>query len=225
MYKAVKVFDVHGHVSVPASSRGFAAALMASNTPMKSPFSEGGRDTAKEDEYRATALMHVEYMDERDIDVQIIGPRPYIMMGQMPKHLLGSWTRYVNDTIKQQVDFYPDRFLGACQLPQLSSADDLAHCLPELDRCVGELGFVAAYLSPDPAGVRSTPGMSEPYWYPVYARCEELGIPIIVHGTSCLDPRIAVVPQNYQLGFVIEQYLATQILSHSDGLSPKFRTH
>ena len=216
MYNGVKVLDVHSHVSVPPSSRGFVALLLASNTPMKSPFTEGGRDGATLEEYQKTAATHIAYMDERDIDVQIIGPRPFIMLGQMPKHLLPSWTRYVNDTIKQQVDFYPDRFLGACQLPQISSAEDLSHCLPELERCVKDLGFVAAYASPDPAGMRTTPGMHEPYWYPLYERCQELGIPIIVHGTNCLDPRFGVVPQNYQLGFVIEQYLATQFLSHGD---------
>jgi predicted TIM-barrel fold metal-dependent hydrolase len=111
---------------------------------------------------------------------------------------------------------HPTRFLGAAQLPQLSNAEDLSHCLPELKRCVEELGFVAAYLSPDPAGARTTPGMNEPYWYPVYEYCEKNQVPIIVHGTACLDPRFSVIPQNYQIGFVMEQYLATQILSHSD---------
>jgi hypothetical protein len=27
---------------------------------------------------------------------------------------------------------------------------------------------VAAYASPDPAGPRTTPGMHEPYWYPLH---------------------------------------------------------
>ncbi len=79
-----------------------------------------------------------------------------------------------------------------------------------------ELGFVAAYVSPDPAGRRTTPGMHEPYWFPVYARAQELGIPLIVHGTNSLDPRFRVVPHNYQLGFLTEQYLAGQFLSHGD---------
>jgi hypothetical protein len=35
---------------------------------------------------------------------------------------------------------------------------------------VGEYGFVAAYVSPDPAGRRSTPGMHEAYWYPLGSR-------------------------------------------------------
>jgi predicted TIM-barrel fold metal-dependent hydrolase len=58
--------------------------------------------------------------------------------------------------------------------------------------------------------------MHEAYWYPLYARVQELGIPLIVHGTNSLDPRFRVVPHNYQLGFYTEQYLAGQFLSHGD---------
>jgi predicted TIM-barrel fold metal-dependent hydrolase len=58
--------------------------------------------------------------------------------------------------------------------------------------------------------------MHEPYWFPLYERCQELDIPIIVHGTNALDPRYRVVPHNYQLGFLTEQYLAGQFLSHGD---------
>ena len=42
-------------------------------------------------------------MDERNIDVQIIGPRPFMMMGWMQPHLLPAWTRFVNDCIHKQV--------------------------------------------------------------------------------------------------------------------------
>jgi predicted TIM-barrel fold metal-dependent hydrolase len=137
-------------------------------------------------------------------------------LGWMEPHLLPAWARYVNDMIRQQCEFFPGRFLGACQLPQDSAAEDLSGCLDELNRCVTEYGFVAAYVSPDPAGCRTTPGMHEPYWYPLYERAQELGIPLIVHGTNALDPRFRVVPHNYQLSFVTEQYLAGQFLSHSD---------
>jgi predicted TIM-barrel fold metal-dependent hydrolase len=118
--------------------------------------------------------------------------------------------------IHQQCQMVPDRFLGAAMLPQHSDAPDLSNCLDELNRCVTELGFAAAYVSPDPGGRRTTPGMHEDYWYPLYARVQELGIPLIVHGTNSLDPRFRVVPHNYQLGFYTEQYLAGQFLSHGD---------
>ena len=88
--------------------------------------------------------------------------------------------------------------------------------LGELERCVKDLGFIATYASPDPGGRRTTPGMHEAYWHPLYAKCQEWGIPIIVHGTNALDRRFRVVPHNYQLGFYTEQYLATQFLGHGD---------
>jgi predicted TIM-barrel fold metal-dependent hydrolase len=221
LYNGVPVLDVHGHVSVPFSANSFLMLMMGSNTPMDSPIGQPAAGPARVsvEDFRSAALGHVRYMDERNIDVQVIGPRPFLMMGWMEPHLLPAWTRYVNDMIHQQCTMFPDRFLGACMLPQDSSAPDLSGCLDELNRCVTEFGFAAAYLSPDPAGRRTTPGMHEPYWYPVYERAQELGIPLIVHGTNSLDPRYRVVPHNYQLGFLTEQYLAGQFLSHSDVFS------
>lgn len=216
VYKGTKVFDVHSHVSVPPSSNAFVTSLIASNTVTRSPLSQGGRPQATEEEFRAASARHIAYMDARDIDVQIIGPRPFMQLGFMAPHLLDSWARYVNDTIHQQVTFNPDRFLGAAQLPQDSDAPDISHVLPELDRCVNEYGFVAAYLAPDPKGLRTTPGVNDPYWYPLYERCSELDLPIIVHGTNSQDPRHAPLPQNYQMAFVQEQFLATQLYSHTD---------
>jgi predicted TIM-barrel fold metal-dependent hydrolase len=218
MYNGVKVYDVHGHVSAPPAGQGYLMMMLASNTATPSPLSSGGarRPGMADEDFQRTAAEHAKYMDERNIDVQIIGPRPFQMMGWMEDHLFPHWSRYVNDTIHKQVQAFPTRFLGAAQLPQRSEADDLGHCIPELERCVNELGFVAAYASPDPAGRRTTPGMHEPYWFPLYEKCQSLSIPIIVHGTNALDPRYRVVPQNYQLGFLTEQYLAGQFLSHGD---------
>jgi predicted TIM-barrel fold metal-dependent hydrolase len=158
----------------------------------------------------------VAYIDDRNIDVQVLGPRPFLVAGWMEPHLIPPWATFVNDLIHLQCSAYPDRFFGACQLPQDAAQSDLSHCIAELDRCVNDLGFVAAYVSPDPAGRRTTPGMHEPYWFPLYERACELDIPLIVHGTSSLDPRFRGVDRNYQLGFVTEQYLAVQFLRHSD---------
>ncbi len=224
MYNGVKVFDSHGHVSSPAASRAWLAGLVASNTARRSPLAPGGNrglgrgegQALSDEAFQATAKMHADFMSERNIDVQIIGPRPFMMLGWMQPHLLRSWTTFVNDSIKKQVDFFPDRFIGAAQLPQLSQAADLSHCLDELKRCHTELGFKAAYLSPDPAGLRTTPGMNEAYWYPVYEYCQKNNLPIIIHGTNCQDKRLYPIPENYQIGFAQEQFLATQLLTHTD---------
>ena len=106
------------------------------------------------------------------------------------------------------------RFIGAAQLPQLSNAPDSP--IGRTERCVKDLGFIARTPSPDPGGRRTTPGMHEPYWYPLYEKCQEWGLPIIVHGSNALDRRFRVVPHNYQLGFYTEQYLATQFIGHGD---------
>jgi predicted TIM-barrel fold metal-dependent hydrolase len=215
MYNGTKVLDVHGHVSTPAATRGYGFSLMASNTARRSPVFSG-KDSISEEQYRNAAQRHVTIMDERDIDVQLIGPRPYTQMGFMAPHLIPAWTEYTNDTIAQQCQMFPDRFVGAAMLPQDSDKPDTKHVLAEMDRCVNEFGFQAVYVGPDPKGLRTTPGMHEEYWYDLYAHCEELQIPIVVHGTNCQDPRHAPVPQNYQLGFMMEQFLANQLLSHTD---------
>lgn len=219
MYGDLKVLDVHAHVSVPPEANLRLLSMFGTNTAFKSPFSggDGFRGAALNvtpEQFREAAAAHVAYIDERQIDVQIIGPRPFMMLGWMQPHLLPAWTRYVNDLIHQQCEFFPDRFVGACQLPQRADAPDSSHCLAELNRCADEYGFVAAYVSPDPDGRRTAPGLHERYWYPLYERCQELLLPIIVHGTNSLDPRYAVVPHNYQLGFLTEQYLAAQFLGH-----------
>jgi len=216
VYNGVKVLDVHGHVSAPGATRETLANALASNSPIKTDIRAGKAAGLSADDFRKTGQRHVDLMDDHNIDVQIIGPRPFLMLGWMQPHLLPGWTRFVNDSIAKQVELFPDRFLGAAQLPQLSNAPDLSHCLPELERCHKDLGFVAAYLSPDPAGQRTTPGMHEAYWYPVYEYCQKNELPIIIHGTNSQDPRIGIIPQNYQIGFVWEQYLATQLLSHGD---------
>ncbi len=219
MYNGIRVLDVHGHVSAPDAGLTALTRMMASNTPWRSPIAGNKSSDVPgftDEDYHRTVDNHVRILDERDIDVQIIGPRPFMMMGWMEDHLFPYWTSYVNDTIAKQVSMYPTRFAGAAALPQNAKAPDLKHVIPELERCVKEYGFIAAYASPDPTGDRDSPGMHEEYWFPLYEYCQANGLPIIVHGTNAKDPRYRVVPANYQLGFYTEQYLATQFLSHGD---------
>ena len=97
----------------------------------------------------------------------------------MAPDLLPAWTRLVNDAIHEQCRLHPERFIGACQLPQDAHAPDTTHCLEELRRCVEELGFAGVYVSPDPEGRRNSPGLSTPYWYPLYEECERRQLPRI----------------------------------------------
>jgi predicted TIM-barrel fold metal-dependent hydrolase len=218
MYNGTPVLDIHAHVSAPLNGTAALALMLASNTPITTdPRIESIPRVGFTDEsWHESVRRHTEMIDDRNIDCQLLGPRPFLMLGWMDPHILDPWTRFVNNMIARQVSMAPHRYVGAAQLPQNAHAPDLRHCLPELDRCVKELGFKAVYLSPDPTGKRDSAGMNTEYWHPVYERCQDYGIPIIVHGTNCQDPRINIIPQNYQIGFVWEQYLATQLFSHGD---------
>jgi predicted TIM-barrel fold metal-dependent hydrolase len=227
MFKGTKVLDVHGHVSAPNAARTWIFGQLSSNTAGASPFrraagaggggeGRGGGNELSDEAFKESGGRHADYMSERNIDVQIIGPRPFTMLGWMEDHLFPGWAAFTNDTIHKQVELFPDRFVGASMLPQRSEYPDLSNCVPELEKCVKDYGFIATYLSPDPGGRRTTPGMNDPYWYPVYEKCQELGVNVIVHGTNCLDRRIRHIPQNYQVGFQVEMLIATQVIAHSD---------
>jgi predicted TIM-barrel fold metal-dependent hydrolase len=224
MFKGTKVLDVHGHVSAPAAARNWAMGGFSSGYLGESPYRRagggggegGGRNAITEEAMMTENKRHADYMTERNIDVQVIGPRPFTMMGWMPRNLLGRWCELTNDTIREQVKNFPDRFLGASMLPQIAEAPDLSNCVPEFEMNLKEYGFVGTYLSPDPDGRHNSPGMNTSYWDPIYKVCQDNDVPVFIHGTNCLDPRIGHIPGNYQIGFVVETFLATRILAYGD---------
>jgi hypothetical protein len=101
MYNGQKVFDVHGHVTPTPHRNAFLVNLLTSNAAQRSPLSGGTRRAGNfgrqmeigDDAYQVAAESHVKYLDDRDIDVQIIGPRPFTMLGWMQPHLLPAWCR------------------------------------------------------------------------------------------------------------------------------------
>src|SRR6266511_3519257 len=117
MYDGQRVIDVHGHMSTPPHFRAFAYNMIALRS------TEGSPNIS--DQLMQTALdRHLRIMDERNIDVQMISPRPVAKM-------------------------HSDRYVGVAQLPQHQSVDT-NNCLVELDRCVQEMNFVGALVNPDP---------------------------------------------------------------------------
>src|ERR1044071_8788627 len=127
MYNGYKVVDVHGHMTTPAPFRQFLAETVSQNTP--------GRKLEVTDEQLANAQQrHLKFMDDRNIDIQLIGPRPIAMWHWMRPFLQEYWCRVTNDVIARIVKMHPDRFRGMAQLPQ-SKEKDTRNCLPEFERC------------------------------------------------------------------------------------------
>jgi predicted TIM-barrel fold metal-dependent hydrolase len=208
MHNGYKVVDVHGHMSTPAPFRQFLAETVAQNTP--------GRKLEMTDEQLENAQQrHLEFMDERNIDIQLVGPRPIAMWHWMRPFLQDFWCRTVNDVIARIVKLHRDRFCGMAQLPQ-SKEQDTRNCVAELERCVKELGFVGAYLNPDPAGDKQAPGVHEEYWYPLYEKAVELDVPLMIHPSITYDRRLEIIPANYQMNNYLEEFVAMQLYAHSN---------
>jgi predicted TIM-barrel fold metal-dependent hydrolase len=209
MYNGQKVIDVHGHMSTPPHFRAYAFNLIALRSPRDG-------DLEISDELMQTALgRHLRILDERNIDVQMISARPVAFMHWEAAFLVEKWTRITNNVIQQHCKMYPNRFVGIAQLPQ-NSKMDTKNCLPEFERCIKELGFIGAMVNPDPGADRETPGMDKEYWFPLYEKAQEWNAPLIVHPSISRDPRVEIIPHNYQYNNVTEETLATLLLEHSN---------
>jgi predicted TIM-barrel fold metal-dependent hydrolase len=79
----------------------------------------------------------------------------------------------IHDSLATVISKHPTRFRGLCTLP-LQNERAAAE---ELDRCVKQLGFVGILLYTNLAGQ----WCDEPPYHWLYARAEELGIPILLH--------------------------------------------
>lgn len=81
--------------------------------------------------------------------------------------------RLIHDSLAEVVKKHPTRFRGLCVLP-LQNEKEAAE---ELDRCVTKLGFKGVLLYTNLAG----DWCDEPQHHWLYARAEELGVPILLH--------------------------------------------
>jgi predicted TIM-barrel fold metal-dependent hydrolase len=208
-FDGYSVLDVHGHVSGPPQVRAWAYNLIALRSPDESALELDDAELAD------AIARHLKVLDERRIDVQLISPRPVAMMHWERPFIQRAWARTTNDLIAQQCRLHPDRFVGVAQLPQ-NRDQDTSNLVEELDRCVNELGFVAAILNPDPGGDRRTPGLNDAYWHPLYQRAEELDCTLIVHPSLTFDARVEGIPHAYQYNNLTEETLATLLLERFD---------
>ena len=242
MYNGLKVLDVHSHIhDIGMTDRTQAPRLayqfwhdlffiqgLGASKPVPSPIAPGkhsDRPGNRDEDFQAVANALAKYLEARKIDAQILSPHPLQFHGWMEDEILfQSWIGYQNDLAFKIVQARPDVFVGSCQVPQRADAKDTVHCLEELERCVAEMGFVAAYVSPDPNGKGNTPPMHAAYWYPLYEKCQELGVPLLVHGTDVLNPQFHAweMTRYFEFNFMVPQSIATATLRQHPELFERF---
>ena len=193
------IIDCHGHYTTAPSQlkeyreRQIAALADPNHVPVKEDLK------ITDDQIRASLeAAQLKLQRERGSDVTIFSPQA----GAMGHHVgnattSAQWTEQCNDLIHRVCMLYPDNFIGVCQLPQ-SPGVPPKNCIPELERCVTQLGFVGCNLNPDPAGGYWTdPPLTDRWWYPLYEKMVELDVPAMVHVTSSKNPAFHYTGAHY----------------------------
>ena len=139
----------------------------------------------------------------RGSDVTLFSPRAAGMAHHAGNQKISEdWSRVANDLIYRVTELFPQNFIGVCQLPQ-SPGVDPSNCIPELERCVKELGFVGCNLNPDPSGGHWTsPPLTDRSWYPLYEKMAELDVPAMIHVSGSCNPCFHTTGAHYINGDV-----------------------
>lgn len=200
------IIDVHAHLVAPPELYAYKANLLA-NRGAHGKGSPGISD----ERLHEFAAQNVAIMDSVGTDVQLLSPRPFMLMhSERPESIVRWWVEWNNDLIARTVQLYPNRFRGVAALPQSPHTPPSAW-LDELDRCVNEHGFVGVLLNPDPyEGLGESPPLGDEYWYPLYQKLVELDVPALIHSAACRNSR-----ESYSEHFITEESIAVLSLTKS----------
>jgi 4-oxalmesaconate hydratase len=185
------IVDIHGHYTTapPALSAWRKAQLNGKNVELR----------ISDDEIRESLEgAQLKLQRERGTDVTFFSPRASAM-----EHHVGDtktsadWSRACNDLIYRCCALYPKNFVPVCQLPQSPGVPPKGS-IPELERCVKEMGFVGCNLNPDPSGGHwKDPPLTDRWWYPLYEKIVELDVPAMVHVSSSCNPNFHATGAHY----------------------------
>jgi len=200
------IIDIHAHVTAPDSLYVYKAGLLSH----RGGHGRGAVNATDEDIIKALnapvfgGSSHLNQLKEAGTDMQIISPRPYQMMHSESPKLVAWYTEEANSIIARQTKLFPKVFRGVCGLPQ-SPGVSIKECLPYLEKCVKEDGFVGCLINPDPGegSGHQTPPLGDRYWYPLYEKLCELDIVGHVHSAGCRSERLT-----YSLHFINEESIA-----------------
>jgi 4-oxalmesaconate hydratase len=193
------VIDCHGHYTTEPEElfdwrrRQIDAIGDRSQTPSIDSFRVG------DDRLRETVEgAQLRLQRERGTSITLFSPRASGMGHHIGVAKVSSaWSRLSNDLIHRLTQLYPKNFIGVCQLPQ-SRGVEPSNCIPELVRCVEELGFVGCNLNPDPSGGFWTdPPLTDRWWYPLYEKMVELDVPAMVHVSAAANRAFHTTGSHY----------------------------
>ena len=135
--------------------------------------------------------VRVDRIKEHRVDMQILSS-PHPGVDRFSPDESAEMSRIINDGIAKAVRKYPKQFQGLAMLPLI----DTKLALKELDRAVQDLGLKGMCMLTNVAGKM----VDSEFLLPVYARAQELGVPIFIHPTTPLG---AQVMQEWRLAIIL----------------------
>ncbi len=193
------IIDCHGHYTTsPKELQDYRDSQIAGlETHDHSPVLAD--INVSDDQIRETVEgAQLKLQSERGTDLTIFSPRASGMGHHIGDATISEyWSIACNDMIKRVVDLYPNNFIGVCQLPQ-SPGVPPDNCIPELERCINELGFIGCNVNPDPTGGYWTdPPLFDEWWYPLWEKMEELNVPGMIHVSASCNPNFHFTGAHY----------------------------
>lgn len=199
------IIDSHAHLVAPPTLYAYRSLLDVSGAQHGSTLAN-----VSDDDLAKSAASNVKLMDEVGTDIQLISPRPFMMVNRGPVNNVKLWARSNNELIARTVALYPNRFRGVAGIPQ-APGEPVSLAFDEIDYCVERLGFVGVLVNPDPGqGVEQTPTLGDPYWYPLYEKLVAMDVPMHVHSGGCSGR------ETYDEHFVTEESLAITSMARSE---------
>jgi len=193
------IIDCHGHyTTAPKALENWRNAQIAG---IKDPAAMPSASDLKisDDEIRESIETNqLKLMKQRGSDLTIFSPRASFMAHHIGGFDTSStWAAICNELIHRVAGLFPAQFAGCGMLPQSPGVDPKT-CLPELERCVKEYGFVAVNLNPDPSGGHWTsPPLSDRHWFPIYEALVEYDIPAMIHVSTSCNPCFHTTGSHY----------------------------
>lgn len=154
------------------------------------------------------AEKYIEKMDEAGVE------RSILIASQSGAHywpgrgLVGPWYVPV-EGVKRAVDTYPDRFHGLVGADPTKGNEGLR----EIDYAVNELGFVGVHLYPH--WWKLPP--NDKRYYPIYAKCVELDVPIEMQVGLAYQPYLPSVARPFLLDEVAADFPDLKIIGIHTG--------
>ena len=177
------IIDSHAHTN-GGNLGNYKAGLLSSRALAQRSFKQS------EEQLKVAVDHHINtIMNEVGTDIQFISPRPFqLMHSETPSKIVHYYCEASNDVDAMTVKIAPDRYRAVASIPQVPN-EPVKTWIPELERCVNELGMIGLIINPDPWEGRDIfPGMGDEVWFPLYEKMVELDVPALIHSATTVNP-------------------------------------